>query len=144
LDLTYQRIQQPHPGLEVAHLDWVEEEANRYTDEDDRVVHKHRFARDLMEVQIHEQTEKEKTPTRKLRKLPPVEVVAGIVLEDENVVDLGFVPHTTRQAEEEKEKVDKKVAAVDLRVISLVSRKMCVTHLQQITGVIQKRSGIDY
>ena len=114
MDPTCQGIQQPHSGLEVAHLDRVEKEANRYANEDDGVVHKHRFAPDLVKVQIHAETEKEKTPTRKLRKLPPVEMVAGIVLEDENVVDLCFVPHATRQAEEEKEKTDKKVAAVDL------------------------------
>jgi hypothetical protein len=33
------------------------------------------------------------------RKLPPVEEVAGIVLEDENIIDLGRVPNTARKTE---------------------------------------------
>ena len=33
------------------------------------------------------------------RKLPPVQVVAGIIFEDENVIDLVLVPGPTRQSE---------------------------------------------
>jgi len=34
-----------------------------------------------------------------LRKLPPVQVVAGIIFEDKDVVDLVLVPGPTRQSE---------------------------------------------
>ena len=32
-----------------------------------------------------------------LRELPPIQIVAGIILEDENVIDFGLVPHSTDQ-----------------------------------------------
>jgi Fe-S cluster assembly ATPase SufC len=53
---TYQGIQQPHSGLEVAHLDRVEKEAYRDTNENDGIIQIDHLATDLMEVQIHEQT----------------------------------------------------------------------------------------
>jgi hypothetical protein len=34
-----------------------------------------------------------------LRELPPVQVVAGIILENENIVDLVLMPDSTRQTE---------------------------------------------
>jgi hypothetical protein len=54
-------------------------------------------------------------------KLPPVQVVAGIILEDENVVDLGLVPHAARQTKEEKKEIHEKVSAVYLRMLALSS-----------------------
>ena len=50
-----------------------------------------------------------------LCKLPPVQVVAGIIFEDENVIDLVLVPDPTRHAEQEKKKVDQEVSSVDLQ-----------------------------
>jgi len=35
-------------------------------------------------------------------KLPPVKEMAGIVLEDKNIVDLVLVPYATRQAEQKE------------------------------------------
>jgi hypothetical protein len=49
-----------------------------------------------------------------LSELPPVEEMAGIVFEDENVIDLGLVPDATCQAEEEEKKVGQKVAGIYL------------------------------
>ena len=53
--------------------------------------------------------------------MPPVEVVAGIIFEDENIIDLGLMPYAASQAEYKKEHVGEEVSSIDLRTISLVA-----------------------
>jgi hypothetical protein len=64
--VAYQRVQQPHASTEVKHLDRVEQQRNRDADEYDRIVQIHVVASDLREVEVHEQAEHEKAPTREL------------------------------------------------------------------------------
>jgi hypothetical protein len=49
-----------------------------------------------------------------LRELPPVQVMAGIIFEDEDVVDFVLVPGSTRQSEQEKKEIDEEVTSVYL------------------------------
>jgi hypothetical protein len=49
-----------------------------------------------------------------LGELPPIQVVSGIKLEYENVINLSAHPDATIDAEEEEKKQRQKVACVDL------------------------------
>jgi hypothetical protein len=51
--------------------------------------------------------------------LPPIEKVAGIVLEDENIVDFGLVPNTARKTEEYQKEIGKEISCIDLDVVSM-------------------------
>jgi hypothetical protein len=44
--------------------------------------------------------------------------MAGIIFENENIIDLGIVPDTTCKTEEKKEKVCEKITCIDLRAVS--------------------------
>jgi hypothetical protein len=50
--------------------------------------------------------------------LPPIEKMAGIIFENENIIDLGIVPDTTCKTEKKKEKVCEKITCIDLRAVS--------------------------
>lgn len=49
-----------------------------------------------------------------LGKLPPIKIMPGIKLEDEDIVDLGIHPYPTIKAEEEEQDQSEKVTAIDL------------------------------
>jgi hypothetical protein len=66
---TYQGIQQPHSGSKVAYLGRVEQESDRDANEDDGVIQIYHLTADSVKVQIHEQSQEEKTPTGKLWSL---------------------------------------------------------------------------
>jgi hypothetical protein len=49
-----------------------------------------------------------------LSKLPPIQKVTGIIFEDEDEVDLVFVPYATSEGEKKDQKVDEKEPSIDL------------------------------
>lgn len=55
-----------------------------------------------------------------LGKLSPVQVMSGIIFEDENIINLGLVPNTTGQAEKKKKQVNQKVSGIELHTVSKV------------------------
>jgi hypothetical protein len=61
--------------------------------------------------------------------LPPIQMVAGIIFENENVVDLVLVPNTTRQTKQEKKEVDKEITGVDLPQLAIYNFDTRATHL---------------
>lgn len=44
-------------------------------------------------------------------------MVAGIIFEDKNIVDLVLVPDTAREAEEKGEEVDEEISTINLELV---------------------------
>jgi hypothetical protein len=63
---AYQAVQQPHSSPKVEYLHRIEQDGNGNANENNRVVQKDVFATNLVEVEVHDQAEEEKAPTRKL------------------------------------------------------------------------------
>jgi hypothetical protein len=61
--------------------------------------------------------------------LPPVQVVAGIIFENEDIVYLVFVPNTAGQTKQEKKEVDKEVTSVELLLLEMSDLDAGITHL---------------
>lgn len=49
-----------------------------------------------------------------LSKLPPIQEVTGIILEDKDKVDLVFMPYTAGKSEKDDQEVDQEKAGIDL------------------------------
>lgn len=52
-------------------------------------------------------------------KLPPVQKVAGIILENENIINFVFVPDSAHQTEQKQKSVHEEVTSIYLLAISL-------------------------
>jgi hypothetical protein len=77
-------------------------------------------------------------------KLPPVQEVTGIILKDENVVDLVVVPYSTSQGKQQNEKICQKVSSIYLFHVSPIetgcdmlltcSKKLVFTDNEGLSG----------
>lgn len=45
-------------------------------------------------------------------------MVTGIVLENEDIIDFGFVPYATRNAKQKEQKIDEEVSSIYLNKVS--------------------------